>query len=122
MSTRTRGTLIIIGGGITEGTKEGSYGREIMEEMAVRAKKGRGCIGLVTAATSRPEETIASYTKDFRALGVERVEAIDIRSRDDACRKENVEKLTKCTVIFFTCGDQLRITSQIGDSPLFRCM
>jgi len=25
-------------------------------------------------------------------------------------------------VIFFTGGDQLRITSQIGDSPLFRCM
>src|SRR5215213_153705 len=118
MNNKTKGTLIIIGG-ITDGNEEGSGGEAIMQEVALRAKKGNGCIGLVSAASTEPERTIRSYEKTFHELGVDRVEAIDIRIRDDAFQKENVQKLMKCSVIYFTGGDQLRLTSQVGDSPVF---
>ncbi|HEX2172897.1 MAG TPA: cyanophycinase, partial [Dehalococcoidia bacterium] len=33
-----------------------------------------------------------------------------------------VEKIRQASTLFFTGGDQMRITSQMGDSPVFRCM
>src|SRR5215203_979118 len=122
MYRKPRGTLIIIGGGVTEDMKEDGAGRAIMQELSTRARKGGGAVGLVTASTHQPEETIQTYKKIFRDLGVERTEVIDIRSREDACLKENVDKLIKSTVIYLSGGDQLRLTSQVGDSPVFRCM
>lgn len=85
-----------------------------------RAKDGRGLI-LVTVATQQPEELAAAYRKAFSKLGLKHIEVLDIRTREDARKPENVDKIMKCSVVFFT-GDQLRITSQIGDSPVYQCL
>jgi cyanophycinase len=47
---------------------------------------------------------------------------VDIRTREEATDEQQIQKIASAKVVFFTGGDQLRITSQIGDSPLFRCM
>jgi cyanophycinase len=65
---------------------------------------------------------IKKYTQVFKKLGVRNVDPVDIRIRDDAYNDANVQAIMKASVVFFTGGDQLRITSQVGDSPTYRCM
>jgi cyanophycinase len=111
-----RGSLIIIGG---HEQKEGDT--VILREVARRAKEGKGLV-LVTVATNEPEELAKDYKKAFADLGLKDIDVLDIRTREEAHDPENVRKVMKCSVVFFTGGDQLRITSQIGDSPIFTCL
>ncbi|HUP28312.1 MAG TPA: cyanophycinase [Chloroflexia bacterium] len=115
--SKTKGSLIIIGG---HEDKEGQ--RVILNEVAARVKKRKGCLAIVTVASSLPQELASGYRKVFKELGVDDVQHVDVRIREDATSEENVQRVVNASVIFFTGGDQLRITSQIGDSPLFRCM
>ncbi|HEX8228746.1 MAG TPA: cyanophycinase [Chloroflexia bacterium] len=111
-----RGSLIIIGG---HEQKEGDT--VILREVARRAKEGKGLV-LVTVATNEPEELAEDYRKAFAELGLKDIDVLDIRTREEARDPENVKKVMKCSVVFFTGGDQLRITSQVGDSPIFTCL
>lgn len=115
MEEKTKGDLIIIGG---HEDKQGD--REILTEVARRAKGGP--LLMITVATQQPKQMGEEYSKVFRELGVKQVEVLDIRTRGDASDEANVAKIKDATVIFFTGGDQLRITSQIGDTPTFRCL
>jgi cyanophycinase len=117
MGNRPKGSLIIIGG---HEDKNGD--REILEEVARRAKRGSNRIVVVTVATQEPQALAEEYQTVFGELGVKHVDTLDIRTRDEARDEANIEKLRGAPVIFFTGGDQLRITSQIGDSDVFTCM
>lgn len=118
MKKNGSGQLIIIGGHEQKGSDRE---RAILETVATRAK-GHGQLVILTVATELPEEMAAEYRKVFGQLGVRNVDALDIRSREDAQQDEAVEKIKGARVIFFTGGDQLRITSQIGDSPVYQCL
>jgi cyanophycinase len=119
MNSKSKGQLIIIGGA-EEKHRESQMG--ILEEVSRHAVKGNGTLLVVTVATQLPEELAAEYRKVFGDLGVPRVEVLDIRTRQDGQEKENIAKLKRADVIFFTGGDQLRITSQVGDSQVFQCI
>ncbi len=112
-----KGTLIIIGGGETKNLKKDCC---ILKEVARRAKESKGTLLIMTVATQLPKEVAAEYTEAFQALGVSKIDVLDIRTRTDAYAEENVKKLLDVSVVFFTGGDQLRITSQIGDTMLFQ--
>jgi cyanophycinase len=64
----------------------------------------------------------ATYRDVFGELGVRGLDVVDIRSREDAHEDAMAAKIRDASVVFFTGGDQLRITSQVGDSPVFRCL
>ena len=106
------GTLIIIGGHEKDGD------REILKMVAERV--GSGKLVVCTVATTEPEESFQEYRKIFRDLGVKRVEQLDIRIREEGYAENIVSILDNATVIFFTGGDQLKITSQLGDSLVYR--
>lgn len=105
------GTLVIIGGGED---KDGE--KLILQEIASRV--GAGKLVVTTVASHSPEGYFEKYDEAFRALGVEEVVELDIRTRVDACDAENLRKLEGANGVFFTGGDQLRITSRIGDTPI----
>jgi cyanophycinase len=115
---RPRGTLIVVGG--REAKDDGDA--TILHEVARRARAGKGPLVVATAATTLPDELAGDYRKVFRRLGVRHVAHLDVRSREDAETAANVRKVEDAAVLFFTGGDQLRITSQIGDSAVYRCM
>ncbi len=115
-SDGVKGSLIIIGG---HEQKEGDT--VILREVVRRAKEGKGLV-LVTVATNEPEGLAKDYKKAFAELGLKSFDVLDIRTREEAHNQDNVRKVMKSSVVFFTGGDQLRITSQIGDSPIFRCL
>src|SRR4051794_25244719 len=114
MAHEPKGNLIIIGG-----HEEKKGDRKILKTVASKANEYNGHLVIIAAATSAPEETLREYTKIFSDLGVKKIESLSIRSRQQAYAEENVEVAHHAGVFFFTGGDQLRITSMIGDSPLF---
>src|SRR5215211_7179701 len=110
-----KGRLIIIGG---HEEKDNERERAIVEEVAKAAARTK--VVVITVATRMPEELWEQYRSLFKDLGVPKVDLLDVRTREDAYDQSNVDKLTDGAVVFFTGGDQLRITSQIGDSLVFR--
>jgi cyanophycinase len=113
---KQRGDLLIIGG---SEDKESDEEQAILRQAARRAlAKEGGHLVLLTVATMEPQQTAETYRKAFSRLGVHRLEVLDIRNRDQAYDPANVEKLSGAAVLFFSGGDQLRITSQMGGSPL----
>ena len=108
---RPEGTLIVIGG---NEEKEGH--RPILELIAKRAAKGK--LLVVTVASEQPEEQWERYEKTFKELGVARLEQFDARSREELLEQSRPELLDEDTVIFFAGGDQMKITSKFGGTPL----
>jgi cyanophycinase len=112
-TTKKQGTLIIIGG---HEDKEGD--QKILQEVARRV--GSGKLVVSTIATAEPGESWREYRQIFKKLGVKRIEHLDVRIREEAFDDKVVRRLDGATAVFFTGGDQLKITSQLGDSPVYQ--
>jgi len=108
-----QGTLIIIGGGERKDNE-----LTVLEEVARRA--GNDKLVVATIATAEPQETWEDYRKIFTKLGVKKIEWLDVRVREEGFKEEFVRILDEAAVVFFTGGDQLKITSQLGDSYVYR--
>lgn len=113
IAPKGKGTLIIVGG---HEDKEGE--KKILRLIAERAK-GKKLV-VATVATDEPEETWREYRALFTKLGVRNVEHLDIRTREQALSDTCSDYLKDAAVVFFTGGDQLKITSQLGDSVVYR--
>lgn len=115
MKKNNKGTLIIIGG---HEDKEGE--KVILKEVASRV--GSGKLVVATVASSEAEEMWKDYRKVFGELGVKKIEHLDINTREEGLSFERIRILDGATVVFFTGGDQLRITTQIGDTPIYEAI
>ncbi|MBD2104446.1 cyanophycinase [Leptolyngbya sp. FACHB-261] len=104
--TEARGQLVIIGGAED---KQGDC--KILREFVRRAGGLQARIVVMTVATELPREVGDDYIKVFQRLGIEDVRIIDTVSRDDAAAPSYLEAIEKSTGVFFTGGDQSRITS-----------
>jgi cyanophycinase len=107
----TAGPLIIIGG---HEDKDGD--RLILKEVATRLGKGK--LVIATVASHQPEGYFDAYRDAFAALGVNNLVELYVNERDETRSKANRDILADAAGLFFTGGDQLRISSQIGDTPI----
>jgi cyanophycinase len=105
------GTLVVIGG---KEKKEGD--RPILELLAQRV--GSGKLIVATLASEEPQTQWQEYQKTFRELGVQRIEHLDVRRREELLENPRLELLDDLTVLFFAGGDQRKITSRFGGTPL----
>ena len=112
MEKRNR-ALLVIGGGED---KKGE--RVILKEVARRVDGGK--LVICTVATARPEAAYADYNRVFRNLGVKHIHKLHIEDREDGRKQNNLKILEGATAVFFTGGDQLKITSQLGDTPVYQ--
>lgn len=112
-SSKTRGQLIIIGGAED---KEGDC--KILREFVRRAGGINARIVVMTVATELPREVGENYIKVFERLGAEDVRIVDTVNREDASSSTYLEAIEKATGVFFTGGDQARITSILKDTQL----
>ncbi len=115
MRRKHKGRLILIGG-----SEEKKGKRVILEEIARRAKDGNGNLVIITVATQLPKEVAAMYTSAFEELGVPNVIVSKLSTREDAHNEGVVSEIATAAVVFLTGGDQLRITSQMGNTPALR--
>src|SRR5215212_4374749 len=110
-TSRERGCLIIIGGGED---KEGE--RVILREVARRL--GGGKLVLATVASHQPEGYFEAYQRAFADLGVTDLTELYVNDRAETLDPDKLELFDGAAGVFFSGGDQLRISSQIGDTPV----
>ncbi|MGL4774440.1 MAG: cyanophycinase [Clostridium sp.] len=114
MKNIPKGNLIIIGGA------EDKEGRKIILDRACSHINRENDVLLVaTIATEYPEEAAQKYRKAFSELNVKKIKILNITDRKDAYEEKNIDLVKEATLIFFTGGDQLRITSLIGGTPVY---
>jgi cyanophycinase len=117
MGEKVKGNLIIIGGA------EDKYGEsKILKQMVNEISEKKGKLMVLTTATELPEEVGSDYRSVFSRLGVKEVDILNINSRDDANSEESVERIKNSNGIFFTGGDQLRITSILGGTKVYEAL
>jgi cyanophycinase len=104
------GTLIIIGG---HEDKEGDC--LILKEVA-RHVRG-GTLVLTTVASQEPENYFQDYKDAFDKLGVHELTHLYVEDRAESADPEKLKQFEGVHGVFFSGGDQLRISSQIGDTP-----
>jgi cyanophycinase len=110
---RRQGCLIIIGGG-EDRDPDGK--REILREVARHVRGGR--LVLATVASHEPQGYFDEYQKAFADLDIGELVELYVEDRAEAGDRDKLEVLDDAAGIFFSGGDQLRITSQIGDSGI----
>jgi cyanophycinase len=107
-----RGTMILIGG------SEDKIGtRIILSEVARRA--GEGTFVVASIASEEPERQWERYQRVFTELGVRRLAHLAINEREEVLDPRLASIVDDATTVFFTGGDQVKIASKIGGTPLF---
>jgi cyanophycinase len=104
------GTLVIIGG---HEEKEGAC--VILKEVAKYIHHGR--LVIATIASEEPESYFEEYQRAFAELGIHELNHVYIGDRAESSDNEKLKQLDDVHGVFFSGGDQLRISSQIGDTP-----
>lgn len=117
MNAGMKGNLIIIGGAEDKEDK-----CEILKKVVELSGNENSKVVLITAATEHPKEVGSLYRKIFKKLGVSEINIANIGSRKDASNHEYIELIEKSTCIFFTGGDQLRITSLLGGTGVYKAL
>ena len=110
---KIQSVLVAIGG-----NEDKEKDLDVLKQTVLLTDKKDPYIELITTASSMPEESGASYIAAFEKIGIKNVKIMDIRIRGQTKNSEYVERLNNADVIFFTGGDQLRITSILGGTPV----
>jgi cyanophycinase len=110
---RRQGTLIIIGG---HEDRDPEGDRKILREVARHVRGGK--LVLATVASHKPEGYYDDYEKAFADLDIGELVELYVQDRTEARDQEKLQVIDDAAAIFFSGGDQLRITSQIGDTGI----
>jgi len=102
------GKLIIIGGA------EVTQGDCAILKRAAENLSGPDIFTILTTATEKPDEAGQEYRQAFGRLGVGHLQVLNLNTRNKANDPAHCALLRQSKCIFFTGGDQLRITSILG--------
>lgn len=110
---KSSGTLIIVGGHEERNPRDR---RAILREVARRVDGGK--LVIATVASHQPEGYFEEYQSAFKDLGIGELVELYVEDRSEAAGSDKLDLLNDAAGIFFSGGDQLRITSQIGESEI----
>lgn len=111
----TGGPLVVVGGAED---REGTC--RILSRFVELAGGASSCIAVLAVASREPARVGSFYVDLFRRLGAGAARTIEVSRREDGNRPATVEALTDVTGVFFTGGDQVRITRLLGGTRLDR--
>lgn len=123
---KARGSLVIVGGGLRDSN------RAVHERfLSLASREGRRLVAIIPAASSRPVATARHFRDTLLRYGAreDEIAIVPLAVRDDPSTPETdeslwashrrsrevLEVLEKATGIWFTGGDQTRITALLGD-------
>jgi cyanophycinase len=107
-----RGWIVPIGG-----AENKENDRRILERF-VRVSGAERADIVVIPTASRLHETGARYEQLFREIGAARVTVMDFDTRRDCQERGRLVRLEQASGIFFTGGNQLRLTTLLGGTPV----
>jgi cyanophycinase len=125
-----KGFLVCIGGAEEKsGTEEEQERNEIASvrhgilNNVVSLMRGKfPTVEVITTATSLPEHYYDEYEIAFKKAGCPEVGHINIRDREMAADPEFLHRLQTCEGVMFTGGDQFKLYSILGGTPVFEIL
>jgi len=113
---KRRGYIVPIGGAED---KEGTA--DILRKfLHVSSQKSARIVIIPTA--SQLDDTGRRYEKLFRKLGADEAKALPLLSREDAGKDEWLDYIERADGIFVTGGNQLRLTTILGGTPVAKAI
>jgi cyanophycinase len=121
-----KGKLLIIGGAEDKGgdstpeisSKNKDFEHfEILKELLPKGKP-KLRIEVVTTASDLPVEMKNTYTKVFKKIGYTNLGFMHMSERSQAYDRELETRMEKASAVFFTGGDQLKISTIIGGTRM----
>lgn len=117
MQKQNLGPLLVIGG--AEDKKDEQF---ILKEFIRLAGGDHARIVVMTVATGHPHELCQSYSEVFQKLlgnpRPEQVQCVHVVSREEAQNVQALAAIEAASGVFFTGGDQFRITSLLGGTRM----
>ncbi len=110
---KPKGLLVAIGG-----NEDKKHELQILSTVLSLAKIKTKKIEIITSASNYPKEASKAYYKAFTRDPDHRVGIMHITTREQASDVRLLERITAADIVFFTGGDQLRITSVLGGSVI----
>ncbi len=108
-----KGPLVIVGG-----AEDKHEDMSILREFVRLAGGTHARVVVMTVATKLPVEVGAEYIDAFGRLNVEDVRTFDVSSRQAANRESACKAIAEATGVFFTGGEQIRITELLGGTKV----
>jgi len=108
------GRLIAIGGN-EDKANELLVLKRVVQEIGKTDYK----VGVITTASEDPEQRGKEYHKVFTTLGASRIDIFNIKERVQANDRKSAKTIADLDLIFFTGGDQLRLTTIMGGTRIF---
>lgn len=110
ITSQTRGHLILIGGG--------SKPLPVLEKFVLLAGGKDASIVIFPTASGEPD-TGDYYLELFtKQLGCTRLQVLEVRKREDGFNLEYTRAVLEAGGVFFSGGDQSRITTRLLDTPV----
>ncbi|MDN3581660.1 cyanophycinase [Mucilaginibacter flavus] len=130
-----KGKLIIIGGAVDMGSNVTIqehilqpdyikfFEQGILKRIITESARHEGSVvEVITTASQIPELVGDEYIKAFGQLNVPHVNVLHIKTREDAAKKEYLERIRKADVVMFSGGDQLRLTAIFGGTEFLQIL
>ncbi|MEO6151301.1 MAG: cyanophycinase [Mucilaginibacter sp.] len=130
-----KGKLVIIGGAVDMGSNVSAqehimqlhylkfFEKGILRRIITEsAKHEASVVEVITTASQIPELVGKEYIKAFGQLNVTNVNVLHIQSREDAAKKEHLDRIRKADVVMFSGGDQLRLTAIFGGTEFLQIL
>ncbi|WP_313927606.1 cyanophycinase [Pseudoxanthomonas sp.] len=111
-----RGWIIPIGGAEDKETNPRILAR------FVELSGGADADIVVIPTASRLKESGTRYEDLFRGMGASRVDVLDFDTRRDCQEEGRLARLAEASGIFFTGGNQLRLSTILGGTQVARCI
>ena len=118
-----KGTLLIIGGAEDKGDEnELDMERKNYEfkhlEILKLFLKGEDQVEIITTGSEIQEEVKKQYQQAFAKIGFKKIGYIPVEDKNDARLSKYIKRIDKADAIFFTGGDQFRLSTILGGTPI----
>jgi len=113
---KKRGFIVPIGGA------EDKEGAANILRRFIEVSGGKTARIVIVPTASKLDDTGRRYEKLFRQLGADEAKSLPILTRADAAKQEWLDYIEKANGIFITGGNQLRLTTIIGGTPLAKAI
>ena len=121
-----KGNLLVIGGAEDKGKQSEARiaGRnknfqhlEILQELLPK-RHHKGNLEIITTASEIPAEVADMYKNAFDEIGFKDIGFINMGNIEDASNPEYVERIRDAYGVLFSGGDQFRLSTILGNSPV----
>jgi cyanophycinase len=127
-----KGKLLIIGGAEDKGPirirpaiklKNKEYvDFEILSKLIPESEHENNRLEVITTASQEPLKTGSAYIRAFRKAGFKNVGHVNIDNKEELKNPSHLERIQKAHAVFFSGGDQFRLSTILLGSDLLACI